>query len=291
MEPSPGTGDGPLTASRGPGRAGRAVTVVVLGCYLVAAVVLAATGTTELRYSADHRGTVPLWHIWLPVAAALVLVRMVPPRLAPRDPLAGVDEHRVHRETWWCVAAAAAFAAALPALGTPPPDGWYVGLKLVLLAVLPAALLHDNGRLPVQPLQGWHRFAAGVPVAVWLVLAWAGPFSRPSTAQVTVIVLVALFLLNAVAEEMFYRRYLQTRLEHRVGRWPAIGAASLLWAVWHLAIHSTGNAPVDVASVLAHQGVLGLLLGYLWARYRRLWPLLVLHGAINAPPALLASVW
>ncbi|WP_433004962.1 CPBP family glutamic-type intramembrane protease [Kribbella sp. CA-294648] len=34
--------------------------------------------------------------------------------------------------------------------------------------------------------------------------------------------------------------------------------------------------------MLVNQGVLGLFLGYLWSRYRRMWPLITVHGAINS---------
>jgi uncharacterized protein len=33
--------------------------------------------------------------------------------------------------------------------------------------------------------------------------------------------------------------------------------------------------------VLVNHGVQGLFLGYLWSKYRMMWPLLVVHGAIN----------
>ena len=39
---------------------------------------------------------------------------------------------------------------------------------------------------------------------------------------------------------------------------------------------------------VANQGVLGVFLGYLWSGYRRTWPLLVVHGALNAAPLLIA---
>lgn len=37
-------------------------------------------------------------------------------------------------------------------------------------------------------------------------------------------------------------------------------------------------------NVLANQGVSGLFLGFLWLRYRVMWPLLVIHGVWNANP-------
>ncbi|NBE83869.1 CPBP family intramembrane metalloprotease [Micromonospora sp. NEAU-HG-1] len=79
----------------------------------------------------------------------------------------------------------------------------------------------------------------------------------------------------------------ESRWESILGRWPAIVLASLVWAAWHVGIQGTGQLGTDLAVVAVNQGVTGLFLGYLWSRYRRMWPLLVTHGAINAAPILL----
>jgi membrane protease YdiL (CAAX protease family) len=141
------------------------------------------------------------------------------------------------------------------------------------------------------PLDGWQRLTPAVPVAAWMALAYVGPFAAPSTGRATVLILLGGFAINALVEERFYRMWLQSRLELAFGRWPAVLAASLLWSAWHVAIQSTGRPAVDLATVVAHQGVLGLFLGYLWARYRRVWPLLVVHGAINASVDLITTLW
>ncbi|WP_231510016.1 CPBP family intramembrane glutamic endopeptidase [Streptosporangium roseum] len=43
--------------------------------------------------------------------------------------------------------------------------------------------------------------------------------------------------------EVFCRRWLQTRWEHIIGRWPAIVPASLPFAAWHIGIHGSGRLP------------------------------------------------
>ncbi|MGH3972082.1 MAG: lysostaphin resistance A-like protein, partial [Pseudonocardiaceae bacterium] len=70
----------------------------------------------------------------------------------------------------------------------------------------------------------------------WRSLAWFGPLAASADATEAVATLVFLFLINATLEEVFYRIWLQTRLEHVFGRWPAIMAASLLWAMWHVVV-------------------------------------------------------
>ena len=255
--------------------------------YAAAATVLVATGTTRIRYSADHERTIDVWEIWIPVAAALLVARLAPPRLPPHPPEPTADRPR--REALACVAIAAGFAAAAIAL-----QGWVIPLKIVLLAVAPTLVLSHQAWLTGFPQRDayrrWWWAGPAVATATWLGLAWAGPYARPSTDQATLIALLAGFVVNAYIEERFYRGWLQTRLEHVYGRWTAIGAASLLWAVWHLSLHSTGRPLIDIATVVAHHGVLGLLLGYLWSRYRNPWPLLLIHAAVNTPLALLTTV-
>ena len=102
--------------------------------------------------------------------------------------------------------------------------------------------------------------------------------------------IVVVFSVNSLLEEVFYRRWLQTRWEHIIGRRPAIVLTSLLWAAWHVGIQGTGHLPADLSSAFVNQGVQGLFLGYLWSRYRLMWPILVVHGAMNAGPVLLGML-
>ncbi|MDG4799715.1 CPBP family glutamic-type intramembrane protease [Micromonospora sp. WMMD980] len=85
------------------------------------------------------------------------------------------------------------------------------------------------------------------------------------------------------------------------GRRPPLGPA-LPVAVWLVLSYATplavpgsgwgraltaGRPGLDLAMLAVNQGVIGLFLGYLWSRYRRMWPPLVVHGALNALPGLL----
>jgi membrane protease YdiL (CAAX protease family) len=273
----------------------RALLGAGVATYVLAAAVLVATGTSRIRYSGDHDGTIPVWHVWVPALAASLVARAIPPRIGPTAPVEPTDGERDRVELRWCVAAAVAFAT-LPLFGTPPPDALYLAMKIGLLVVLPSVVLPDGGWWPFRsarpvPLPGWQRLGPVAAVATWLALAYAGPFVAPSTGRATVLGVLGGFVLNAVVEERFYRVLLQTRLEAAFGRWPAILTASLLWSAWHVAIQSTGEPAVDLATVVAHQGVLGLFLGYLWSRYRRIWPLLAVHAAVNASWELVATLW
>ncbi|PFG99031.1 CAAX prenyl protease-like protein [Saccharopolyspora erythraea NRRL 2338] len=222
------------------------------------------------------------------------------------------------------ISAAVAFAVSLRLAGGGEPA--HTILKLALLLGVPATmfwLLRRHHRLrrshdglhpsreglrrrhdapqpdhrksePRTSTEPRHRFGPLIPVAAWFAISSVGPFATPpsdygrTVDPVTLLVTIAVvFAVNAVLEEVFYRRWLQSSCEALLGRWPAIVLASLLWASWHIGIQGTGPLPDDLASVLVNQGVQGLFLGYLYSKHRRMWPILTVHGLTNSAPILL----
>ncbi|MGZ9829630.1 CPBP family intramembrane glutamic endopeptidase [Tsukamurella ocularis] len=97
------------------------------------------------------------------------------------------------------------------------------------------------------------------------------------------------FAVNALLEEVFYRQWLLTRRRAVLGPWAAVALSAVVWASLHVAIQGSGDLPLDAMNVLANQGVSGLFLGFLWLRYRVMWPLLVIHGVWNANPLQLLT--
>lgn len=96
-------------------------------------------------------------------------------------------------------------------------------------------------------------------------------------------------------EEIVYRALLQTRLEKLWGRVPALLTASLLFTAWHLPTRfllSTGveGEALNLNSVLLGTGlpvfIVGLILGWLWDRYRSLPALAALHWGIDVLPTV-----
>lgn len=82
-------------------------------------------------------------------------------------------------------------------------------------------------------------------------------------------------------EEVFYRGWLQTRLEMLHGRWPAVLATSLLFAFMHIERVPAGAIELGLASTIAYQGMFGLMQGYLWSRFRNIWVIIAIHIAVN----------
>lgn len=275
--------------------------ILITGSALIAgaALWLALSGNTDIRYSADHTDTVPMWHRWIPALTGLVLIRLLP----SRTPLPGAAPARggLRLQAVLLLVSATLFAAGLWLSGGGEPA--HTSLKLILLLAVPVLLFRlsrrdaaNRGHLHERPAARRHH-APVVPVAAWLALTYAGPLAVPPSdyaARVDpvtlVLTIVVVFGVNSLLEEVFYRRWLQTRWEHVIGRWPAIVLTSLLWAAWHVGIQGTGHLPTDLSSAIVNQGVQGLFLGYLWSRYRLMWPILVVHGAVNAAPILLGML-
>ncbi|MCG5219709.1 type II CAAX endopeptidase family protein [Streptosporangium sp. KLBMP 9127] len=275
--------------------------ILVTGIALIAgsALWLVLNGNTGIRYSADHTDTMPMWHRWIPALAGLVLIRLLPPKTTPAG---GAPAGRgLHLQAIVLLTSATLFAVALWLSGGGEPV--HTLLKLSFLLAVPALLFWlsrrdsaGRGFIHEGPA-AWRHYGPIVPVVAWLALTYTGPLAVPpsnyaaTVDPVTLLVTFAVvFVVNSLLEEVFYRRWLQTRWEHILGRWPAIVLASLLWAAWHVGIQGTGDLPADLSSAFVNQGVQGLFLGYLWSRYRLMWPILVVHGAMNAAPILLGML-
>ncbi|MFI7616581.1 lysostaphin resistance A-like protein [Nonomuraea terrae] len=267
------------------------------GLLLIAgsAVWLVLNDATGIRHSADHDGTIPMWERWIPVAAGLLVARLVPPRTPPEtyEP----PERALGVQAGVLLTAGVLFAVTLRLVGGGEPA--HTLLKLLLLLAVPLVLfrLTRAVRVGAPDPATWRRYGPVAPVAVWLLLSHVGPAAVPPSSSwagaspaYVLAGVVVVFAVNALLEEVFYRRWLQTRWERILGRWPAILLASPAFAAWHVGIMGTGDLTLDLASVFVNQGVQGLFLGYLWSNYRMMWPILVVHGAINVGQSVLYAL-
>lgn len=83
--------------------------------------------------------------------------------------------------------------------------------------------------------------------------------------------LVVAGFVAPVAEEVFFRGFLQAGLENRFGTWLAILLTALVFAVIHV-----------FPGALPPIFVLGIIFGVLRAETDSVWPCILLHGAFNA---------
>ncbi|OYN91524.1 CPBP family intramembrane glutamic endopeptidase [Parenemella sanctibonifatiensis] len=275
---------------------GRVAATLIAVAVVSLAVVLMLTGHGNVRLSADGADTAPLWFFWvgpaLGFAASLFIAGPTTQSTTslPQD----YSTRKVWHETAVLGVAAIAFAVLLPLPGRPPDDWWYLVLKLVLLLVIPVLVLRTDRRFfprPTAPRRGGVRSLVGGAVAVVVTVAWlwlapasVGAERSAPSWSVDLLIMVGIgFLLNSVLEEVFYRFWLQTRVERSLGAALAIVGGAVLWSAWHVAIQGQGDLWLDLLQVVARHFPMGILLGWLWWRHRTpVWPLL-LHTLINLP--------
>ncbi|GGM10768.1 CPBP family intramembrane glutamic endopeptidase [Nakamurella endophytica] len=144
-----------------------------------------------------------------------------------------------------------------------------------------------SARLGLNLRRPWRDLAAGVGLAA--VIGIPGLFlyllARSLDLSLTVVgssltdtwwrlpVSVLLAVGNGLLEELLVVGYLLTRLEHlRVRPWVAILLAALLRGSYHLYQGYGG---------FVGNALMGLVFGYVFLRWRRIWPLVVAHSLID----------
>ncbi|GAA3978725.1 CPBP family intramembrane metalloprotease [Thermobifida alba] len=280
------------------------VWVLWAGVALIAACVLvvAAASAAGVDWIDPHSLVLLPRVYWVPTALGLALVRLLPPRhgrtaLDDRVALA-LGGRPIGRELTRLLLCLLAFllsavllawlfealGGALHVLGTPVA-------RVVFLGLLPVLLVDRAGQprvgrvsqlqaLAVRVGEPW-RWWGAVPVAVVLAVVLYYRWEALAGAGAGGLLLGALvvLLLVALPEEVFFRFLLQTRLEAVLGRGAGIVLVALLFAVAYAALggyadffrFDTHAVAGDYAVAVAGYGVVGLLYGYLWTRYRNLW--------------------
>ncbi|WP_422769932.1 CPBP family intramembrane glutamic endopeptidase [Plantactinospora sp. WMMC1484] len=273
----------------------RIFTAVGLALLLAAPVALALSGDTDVRTSADAEAPAkPLAAIVAAAIAGLLMARLVPLRLPAMAPAGPAERPALTRQATGLVG----IALLLPALVLAVDIGvWYGPVKLALFFGGAALLLRiwptawRGGREHRRALPDRWYWLGPLPALLgWAYLLYYSPLAgtgdvsgyRHHDRLYLLAAMLLTFLTASVAEEIFYRVLLQTRLEALLGRWPAVVATSLLFAAMHA--HRIGDGPLGemVAVVLVWNGGFGLLAGYLWSRYRNVVAVVVLHTAVNS---------
>ncbi|KQP53952.1 CPBP family intramembrane glutamic endopeptidase [Agreia sp. Leaf283] len=225
------------------------------------------------------------WVTLLPSAVGIALVLLIPRRSRPRTSV--VRERRPFVITTVVLLVLAALFPLACAM-IPLQGELYILGKLILLIILPAVvlLLVRRGVHIDFDKSAARWWAPAIVIVIWTVLSQVAPWN-PTFAiagldpAVVVTAAVATALTAGVGEELFYRRWLQTRLEAGLGAWSGIVIASLAFALMHLGSHGTGDFFIDVARVIVVQGSFGLFLGIMWWRYRNLTANVIVHVFAN----------
>jgi membrane protease YdiL (CAAX protease family) len=256
----------------------------VFGAVCLIVVVVAFPSGTPVSSDAGAPA-VPIWVTVAPALAGIALALLLP-RRPPALRAVAVRRDRLLATTGILLGLALAFPLTVGLLRVQ--GEMYILAKLVLLMLVPAAIvlaIRDAVRLEVHRA-AWRWWAPAAVVAVWTLLSQVAPwnpsfdFAGMDPAFVAVAAL-ATAVTAGVGEELFYSRWLQTRLEALIGPWPGIALTSVAFALMHLGSHGTGEPFLDVARVVVAQGSFGLLVGVLWWRYRNLTLIIAAHLIVN----------
>lgn len=199
----------------------------------------------------------------------------------------------------------------LPILGATQfnQDFWYSGIfKMLLLLVIPCTIYFKHWNYGTKDLLLGFRPSL-MNSAAALVMATCGFFLNAShitpvreniglfpDASIRLFVAVIMPLLSAgLPEELFFRGFLQTRLEKKWGRVVAVLLQAILFTAWHLPSRYLLSSGVegqagDFAGVLLQTGlpvfVIGIIFGIHWSRYRNIILLILTHWAIDILPSV-----
>jgi membrane protease YdiL (CAAX protease family) len=101
---------------------------------------------------------------------------------------------------------------------------------------------------------------------------------------------IAQLLGTALVEEAVFRGFLLRQLALRMRLAPAVAAAALAFALWHLPHRADlGLRGLELAASIAVAGLGGVLASYLYLRSSNLWIVVALHALFNDAVPLVAS--
>lgn len=267
-------------------RWGRALFVGALVLTAASIITMLVVAPDGVIASADSTAATPaLWTLLLPSAAGIVVTLLLP-RRAEALPAQIVDRRRLIVSTLGLLGLLLVFTVGTGLVPWRNED--YILAKVALLILLPA-LFVLTVRRAVRIHRGsgaWRWWAPAVVVVVWFILAELAPWNPiydPGDVDPTFLIIAATAtaLTASVGEELFFRRWLQTRLEAGLGVWAGIGVTSVLFGLMHLGSHGTGQIWLDVAQVIAVQGMFGWFVGVMWWRYRNLTMVVLVHLLSN----------
>lgn len=267
------------------------ITYTAVVIFLISSIWIILQNNGRILVSADFNDTLLIWHHWVVVGVPFIVLLLLPSKSEQQSQSNESKEQVLRTQTYYLLFLALSYFLAL--LITPFEnvfDYFYI-YKLIFLLIIPLLLLRrkpEKRRVVTYSAKNYWEFAL-IPVGIWIVMYYFSPWgpTQSNTYEVSLLILmsgaVVSFLLNSVLEELFYRVWLQTRLEFLLGTWPAISISTILWATWHIAIQTAGSVDVTLANAIANHGLMGVFLGLLWAKYRNFWALIIVHGLTNFP--------
>lgn len=301
----------------GQGRAARAVVTAVAVAAGVGLAAAGYAGRPAALADVTWYGVGALWAVWLPVAAGLLLTWLLGGRIGQVDldrrVRGAMEGHPVRLELGLLLAMLLGYAVGTAGLYTLirqvseelPSAVALPVTRLVFFFVLPVLFVDQGGfstsghgtRMPALSLavrEPWRWLGLITVVAVGAPLLLDLEVADVPTPTGAVFVILAVLVGVSAIEEIFFRGMVQTRLELLTGRTAAVVVTALLYALaqavsghFNTFTAMGANGAVDqVAVAVVTYGVQGLLLGYVWIRYRNMWINTLVHGV----PLILATL-
>jgi membrane protease YdiL (CAAX protease family) len=199
----------------------------------------------------------------------------------------------------------------MPMLGATQfnQDAWYsILFKIFFLLVVPTFIYFGQWKYKIKDLLLGLQFNTRTVVATLGMMALgfflnashlskiSSQFQDHPDAYFRVLVAVMLPLFTAgIPEELFFRGYMQTRLEKKWNRVVAILLTSLLFMAWHLPSRYLLSRGVEGQAghfdqVLLQTGlpvfIISLIFGFHWSRYRNIVLLVLTHWAVDILPSV-----
>ncbi|HCH34354.1 MAG: Abortive infection protein [Candidatus Saccharibacteria bacterium GW2011_GWC2_48_9] len=265
--------------------------VVVIGVitWILSLLTLVVLLPEGLKTSADAGApAVPYWIMLLPLLLGILITAALPKSAESNAPKVD-DKKRLSKDVKLLITCAVLFPLIVGVAGASD-SLWYLVLKLGILLAVPLLFVSKYKHSVILPKQQnyWRWLAPSIVLLVWLYMSAMAPWIVNNTAgipdDITVLIIGGLItaVTAGVLEEVFYRRWLQTRLEASIGMWAGIIITALLYAGMHLGDgRQQAGLLVEIASVVLFQGTLGVMLGYLWSKYRNLFMVIAIHILLN----------
>ena len=123
-------------------------------------------------------------------------------------------------------------------------------------------------------------FFAPVVIALGLALGFVHPHKNIPALRQVVVSWIGIFVFVAVLEELFFRAWVQNLLERRIGRWPALIVASMLFGLSHFNKRNLGSAHFNWRYVLLAT-IAAIFYGRAWREQRRVPASAITHTFVD----------
>jgi membrane protease YdiL (CAAX protease family) len=123
-------------------------------------------------------------------------------------------------------------------------------------------------------------FFAPFVLLLGLALGFLSPHKNLPSVFAGLLRWIEIFIFVALPEELFFRTWIQNLLEHRMGRWAALIAASIIFGLSHFNKRNLPGAHFNWRYVLL-ASIAGIFYGRAWREHRRVAASTITHTFVD----------